>query len=209
MKEFGIMLNRIYIVDDFYPNPDGVMENVFNDEREDNSGGNYAGVMNSTNFFTPEHQRVFQQLVGHPVSAGTSLTGKFRFSCVNDTYKQNIHFDAGGENLAWAGVVYMQKHYEEGIEGTSFYKHKETGLEEIPRSIEGCSKYGWNSIADLKKFLDTDGVDDSKWIKTLTVPYKYNRLVLFRPWLFHAPGKAFGSSIETSRIVQTIFLNQE
>ena len=81
-----------------------------------------------------------------------------------------------------------------------------TGLEEIPRSIEGLAKHGLKSKQDIKNFLEVDGIDNSLWEKTLTIPYKYNRLVLFRPWLFHSPGKSFGKTLESSRIVQTLFL---
>ena len=63
-----------------------------------------------------------------------------------------------------------------------------------------------NTKEKIKNLLEIEGVDDSYWKKTFSVPYKYNRLVLFRPWLFHSPGQAFGDSIESSRIVQTLFL---
>jgi len=43
------------------------------------------------------------------------------------------------------------------------------------------------------------------WETTFTVPYKYNRLVLFRPWLFHSPGESFGDTLQSSRIVKTLF----
>jgi len=52
-------------------------------------------------------------------------------------------------------------------------------------------------------------MDESLWEIDMVVPYRYNRLVLFRPWLFHAPGDAFGNTLETSRIVQTFFLRPD
>ena len=75
-----------------------------------------------------------------------------------------------------------------------------------PNTVEGFAKYGWKDFQDLKEFLETEGIDESLWEKTFSIPYKYNRLVLFRPWMLHSPGPAFGDTLESSRIVQTIFL---
>lgn len=200
-------MNRYYIVDDFYADPDGIVS-VFSDlPTEEKSGGNYAGVMTEMALFTDMHKEFFKFLVGHEVESATQLTGKFRFTQEGEKGTQNIHFDFG-DNLAWAGVIYMSKEHPK-VSGTDFWKHKETGIEEIPRTLEGIQQYGWNSVDDLKVFLDTDGVDESKWEKTFTVPYKYNRLVLFRPWMFHSPGPAFGHDKKNSRIIQTFFLKQK
>jgi hypothetical protein len=70
-------------------------------------------------------------------------------------------------------------------------------------------KYGWKNVDDLKEFLETDGMNESLWDKTLEVTYRYNRLVLFRPWMFHSPGKNFGDTKENCRVLQTFFLGQE
>jgi hypothetical protein len=201
------MINRYYIVDNFYDNPDAIIELFKDMNTEESSGGNYAGVMTELPLFTEDHRKFFSFLVGHEVESGTSLNGKFRFTQKDEVGTQNIHFDFG-DNLAWAGVIYMSKEHPE-VEGTEFWKHKETGLEEIPRTLEGIQEHGWNGVDDLKVFLDTDGMDESKWDKTLSIPYKYNRLVLFRPWMFHSPGQAFGDDKKNSRIVQTFFLKQK
>ena len=46
----------------------------------------------------------------------------------------------------------------------------------------------------------------SQFMFVLAIPYKYNRLVLFRPWMFHSPGVNFGDTLESCRKVQTLFL---
>jgi hypothetical protein len=35
---------------------------------------------------------------------------------------------------------------------------------------------------------------------------KYNRLMLFRPWLFHNAGPEFGDSIENGSIIYLMFI---
>lgn len=200
------IFDRVIIVDNFYTDPVAVRNLALTIPKEENSGGNYAGIMTEQSFLTPEHIQSFSQMVGHPVKPGTQLTGKIRFTKIGDPYKQDIHFDFG-ENLAWAGVCYLSENHPVGQDGTIFWRHNRTGLEAIPRTMDGLHEHGWNGIPDLKNFLDTDGVDHSLWTKTMTVPYKFNRLVLFRPWYFHSPGDAFGDSIETARVVQTFFLS--
>lgn len=105
----------------------------------------------------------------------------------------------------WAGVVYLSKEHPK-VDGTCFWRHKRTGMEVAPNTVEGFAKYGWSGYPDLKEFLETEGLDESLWEKTFAVPYKYNRLVLFRPWLLHSPGPAFGDTLDNCRVVQTIFL---
>ena len=200
------IFDRVIIVDNFYTNPDMVRNYALEKETEDKSQGNYGGIMTNEQFVTQEHINAFSQLVGHRVKQGTQLNGKFRFTKEDETYKQLIHFDFG-QNLAWAGVVYLTPTNHD--EGTIFYKHKRTGLTEIPRTQEGISQYGWDDTEALKVFLDTEGMDESLWDREMVVPYRYNRLVLFRPWMFHAPGRSFGATLETSRVVQTFFFSPD
>jgi hypothetical protein len=194
--------DRMFIVDNFYTNPDAIRQFAIQQEKENESGGNYAGVMTHVPFITPEHLETISHLVGHPIESGTQLSGKFRFTKENDTYSQDIHFDPG-DRLVWAGVWYGTPGVE--TDGTIMWRHKRTGLESIPLTQQGIEKHGWYGVDDLKKFLETDGIDHSKWKKTLTLPFRYNRLVLFRPWMFHSPGKAFGDTLENCRLIQTFF----
>ena len=198
------MKNRIIIIDDFYGDPDAYVEMVKAKSRETESAGNYAGIMTHDSLMTPEHHQIYQDLTGDKLKPGTRFTGKVRWTTVDDEAKQDIHFDVGDGMLAWASVVYLTKDHPE-TDGTIFWKHKRTGLEEIPMTQEGIEQYGWHNTDDLKEFLDTDGMDHSLWTRTLTVPYRYNRMVLFRPWLFHSPGPAFGTSVDDARSVQTFF----
>jgi len=199
------MHNRYYIIDDFYGNPDDLVSAAIDSLNGNVLRGNFSGVMTSQTYLSGTQQKFFKGLLNEPsIDSSTELNGKIRFSKQGDSFVQHIHFD-GGLKTNWSGVIYLSKDHP-NVDGTVFWKHKRTGLEEMPRSVEGLAKYGWRSNDDIRRFLETDGVDQSKWEKTLSVPYKYNRMVLFRPWLFHSPGDAFGDSIHTSRIVQTLFL---
>lgn len=191
-----------FIIDNFYTQPDMIREHAIKEEKEANSAGQYAGVMTDRSFITQEHFDIIGRLVGHPVESSTQLCGKFRFTKEGDTYKQDIHFDPSDGGV-WAGVCYLTPNVHK--EGTIFWRHKKTGLESIPLTQQGIQQHGWYNVDDLKKFLETDGLDHSKWDQTLVLPFKYNRMVLFRPWLFHSPGPAFGDSYENCRLIQTFF----
>lgn len=200
------MINRYIIVDDFYNNPDELVRVAMDSFSEDDSpSGNYAGVMTKASFLGEQHKEIFKKLTLEPsIDSSTNTNGRLRFTQANDTFKFHIHYDVD-VGTKWAGVVYLSKDHP-STDGTCFWKHKRTGLEIAPNTIEGFAKYGWTNFHDLKAFLEVEGLDESLWEKTLIVPYKYNRLVLFRPWLLHSPGPSFGDTLESSRIVQTIFL---
>ena len=195
---------RTIIVDGFYKNPDMIRQYALANSKTEQSDGNYAGVMTRDNFLTQDHLDIVGELVGHRVIPSTGFTGKFRFTKLGDPYKQDIHFDPGDNNCAWAGVLYLTPDIS-GIDGTMFWKHRRTGLESIPRTLEGINQYGWKDTGDLATFLNTEGIDHSLWDRTLTIPYKFNRLILFRPWMFHSPGPAFGDKLDNARLIQTFF----
>ena len=200
------MRDRYIIIDDFYDNPDELVKVALSSMKEEDSPtGNYAGVMTTEAFFGPQHSEIFKQLTQEPsIGSSTNANGRLRFTRANDSFKMHIHFDV--ENTTrWAGVVYLSKEHPV-TDGTCFWKHLRTGLEAAPNTVEGFAKHGWSSFTDFRTFLEEEGLDESLWEKTFTVPYKYNRLVLFRPWLLHSPGPSFGDTLESCRIVQTLFL---
>jgi len=200
------MLNRYIIIDDFYDNPDELVRVALGSlNEEDSPSGNYAGVMTKESYFGKQHCEMFKQITQEAsINPSTNANGRLRFTRANDSFKMHIHFDV--ENTTrWAGVVYLSKNHP-NTDGTCFWKHLKTGLEAAPNTVEGFAKHGWSSFKDFRAFLAAEGIDESLWEKTFAIPYKYNRLVLFRPWLLHSPGPSFGDSLESSRIVQTLFL---
>lgn len=50
-----------------------------------------------------------------------------------------------------------------------------------------------------------DSLDDSAWETVMTVPMRFNRLVLLRPWLWHTAGPGFGDRPENGRLVYLLF----
>ena len=206
-----MFLNHYIIIDDFYPDPHRVRDLAFFLPRGDVGSGNYAGRMTEAPWFTDEHQAMLQKITNEPVEAAPGLNGYFRFTQQNDIWTQHIHFDPKPGQV-WAGLVYLSPpdtlaQYEPNLRcGTTFWRHNRTGLDHIPLTYDGLKHHGWHSNEDLKVFLDTEGMDESLWTETLYIPAKFNRLILFRPWMFHSPGRAFGDTVENCRLIQLFFL---
>jgi len=184
--------NQYIIVDDFYEYPDAINALAKSMSTEQSTGGNYGGVMTDEQFFNDSHKQIFNELSGLEIIPSTQLTGKFRFTTKYDKAGQHIHFDPG-HNQIWSAVIFMEK-------------EPEGATEEDLNTQEGIEKYGWKGVDDLKVFLETEGNDASLWTRQFSVPYKYNRLVMFRPWLFHSPGDFFGEDKSHCRLIQTFFL---
>ena len=198
------MRNRFIIIDDFYTDPKGLVTHALNTKLSHQGQGNYAGRMTTQSFLSEQHRTLFEQLtLEKPINSATDGNGRIRFSLPSDAVKHDIHFDAIG--VSWSGIIYLSEQHPE-VDGTIFWKHRNTNLEEIPHDLDKLQKHGLGTPQAIEALLNTDGVDKSKWEKVFTVPYRFNRLVLFRPWLFHSPGPAFGDKLENSRIVQTLFL---
>jgi hypothetical protein len=49
--------------------------------------------------------------------------------------------------------------------------------------------------------------DASKWELVRSVPMKFNRLVLFRPWQWHNAGAGFGDRLENGRLIYLLSYN--
>ena len=57
---------------------------------------------------------------------------------------------------------------------------------------------------DIATLLAQDGPDLGKWDQLMTVPLRFNRLILYRPWMWHSAAPGFGESAETGRLIQVL-----
>ena len=53
--------------------------------------------------------------------------------------------------------------------------------------------------------LKKDSNDPSKWEHIMTIPMRFNRLILLRPWFYHTAGPSFGNDVRDGRLVQLFF----
>ena len=207
-------MKKLIIYDDFYSDPITMRNFALDfeyDEIDPNNPPNYCGANSKLSNYTPDLNAFFCWLTGEKVKkAEPSCTGNFRLQKLGDTCRQKIHVDLPNFNCSWAAVCYLSlpEHYG-NTKATYFWKHKRLDNEEFPMNTEGAAKLGFNCPADLRDFMFTDGMDESLWEMTMAIPQKFNRLVLFRPNLWHSPGELFGTSKEDCRLIQTFFLEPD
>jgi hypothetical protein len=127
--------------------------------------------------------------------------GKCRLTLASDNQVAKIHVDPS----FWSGILYLNRP-EDCRGGTEFFRHVATGTDQVPITIEGINAMGYSSYQAMSdQILSKDALDRSKWEHTMTVPMRFNRLVLLRPWLWHTSGPGFGNSVENGRLVYLMF----
>jgi hypothetical protein len=208
------MLDKnIIVIDDFHTDPAAVRK--FARECEDPSpdkhtdpGRNSVRSKNGISYTDEMHDKI-QTAIGHkvipqdPAKTGGDC-GYFRISLAADSYEQDIHIDPGND---WGGVLFLNVGSQVDPEsGTSFWRHKKTGMERVPMGPEEGKATNYGDYEDIRSnIIYGDGLDRSLWDRYCFVPMKYNRLILFSPYLWHSHGTNFGDTIANGRLVQLFF----
>lgn len=146
------------------------------------------------------------QVVGERLVPATDGYGKFRITLEGDEARDGyagVHVD----ECHWSGIYYLSRP-QDCRGGTDFFRHLPTGLEHAPHKPEHLRQAG---VASYREFVERhsgpDATDPSKWELLMRVPMKFNRLVLFRPWLWHTATPGFGDSLESGRLIHLLFFN--
>lgn len=206
-REREPMIQSIIIVDDFYDDAPEVRRRALRLDYPDDPEGKayYAGRNSRLMLMNDRMIKVFSRLVGHKlVPSPDSANGHFRVSLAGDRARQDIHVDPGRD---WGGVLYLNPP-EQCRGGTSFFRHKELGIEAMPLKPEEIRSYGYRDYEHMRRsIVETDGQDRGRWDLTMTVPMRFNRLVLFRSNLWHSFAENFGDSVENARLIQVFFFD--
>lgn len=129
---------------------------------------------------------------------------KCRISLAGDKGNAGVHIDKSH----WSGILYLTKD-EHCQGGTVFCKHKRTNSDRAPTSQADLQRMGLSSFEDVyNDILANDSTNPDAWEDVMQVPMRYNRLIMFRPWLWHNAGPGFGDTIENGRLVYLMFFEQ-
>ena len=196
------MYQSLIVVDDFYPEPEQVRAAALSADYPEVEGPRtFPGRNSVQKFLPPGLDEVISRLVGERLVSSADPRpshGRFRITLAGEPSRYLVHVDPS--MLTWVGVVYLNLP-EQCRGGTEFFRHTGLNSDRTPLSEEELRAYGPASIAEL---LQQDGNDPAKWERIMTVPMRFNRLIMYRPWLWHSAGEAFGDSLETGRLIQLI-----
>lgn len=196
------MPTSLMIVDDFLERPDEFRQTAVSLDYPDLKG-EFPGRNSVQRLDLPGLAQHVSSLVGENLKPIEPLEshGKCRLTLASDPRLGAVHVDSA----QWSGILYLSRD-QDARGGTDFFRHKKTGLEQVPVSDAEAVRLGYpGNKAVMDRTVSADGKKRSAWEKTMTVPMRFNRLVLLRPWLFHSSGPGFGSSPVDGRLIYVMF----
>lgn len=164
--------------------------------------GNYPGLLSTAPLPIDGLAAATSKLIGTPVAAqpGTSH-GHCRITQAGDKGLSGVHIDP----CFYSGILYLSLP-EHCRGGTQFFRHRRTGLERVPNDPLQMNAAGYDDINRLiEEVVNQDTLKPAKWERTLTIPMRFNRLILFSPWMFHNSGPGFGTTPGNARLVHLMF----
>ena len=145
------------------------------------------------------------RLVGEPLKpiSPPESHAKCRLTLARDTGRAKVHVD----HSHWSGILFLSRP-EDCRGGTEFFRHRATGTDRAPDSLEAVRALGFDSYEAMhREIIEKDSTDDSAWEMIMQVPMRFNRLLLLRPWLWHTAGPAFGDRPQNGRLVYLMFFD--
>ncbi len=194
----------LIIVDDFIRNADQIRAQALRLNYA--QSGAYPGLNSVQRIDIEGLDQEISAIVGEPLRAPVppESHGKCRLTLAKDDQLGKIHVDPSD----WSGILFLSRP-EDCRGGTEFYRHIATGTDQVPTDLKGLNDIGFSSYAELKReIIEKDALDRSKWELTMTVPMRFNRLILLRPWLWHTAGPGFGDTVENGRLIYVMFFRR-
>lgn len=199
----GAMLPSLMVIDDFLADPYAARRQALAlDYDPANKRGNYPGLISTAPLPIEGLEARVAKLVGVPVkpAPGTSH-GHCRLALKRDKGASGVHVDP----CFYSGILYLSLP-EHCRGGTEFFRHRRTGLERVPRRADELAASGYDDPNRLiEEVVNRDTAIPARWERTMRVPMRFNRLILFSPWMFHNAGPAFGDRPESGRLVHLMF----
>ena len=201
------MLPSLLIVDDFLKDPWAARRAALALEYDPaRQHGNFPGLNSSTPLDISGVDEAVSRLLGLTLGpAPGTQHGACRLTRKADKGRSGVHIDPA----AYSGILYLSRPEDcakPGAGGTDFFRHKRTGLEAVPQDPAKIAASGYSDINTLiEDVVNKDTTLPAKWERTLRVPARFNRLLLFSPWQFHNAAPGFGSTPEDARLVMLLF----
>ncbi|MFM7379242.1 MAG: DUF6445 family protein [Erythrobacter sp.] len=201
------MLPSLLIVDDFLKDPWAARRASLGLEYDPaRQHGNFPGLNSSAPLDTQAIDAAVSRLLGVKLGpARGTQHGHCRLTSKGAKGKSGVHIDPA----AYSGILYLSRPEDcarPDAGGTDFFRHRRTGLEAVPQDPAKIAASGYGDInALVEDVVNKDTTLPAKWERTLRVPARFNRLLLFSPWQFHDAAPGFGTRPDNSRLVMLLF----
>jgi len=206
------MRRSIIIIDDFHENPKEVRDYAISATYSKEENSTYPGFNTTTGFQEDLLKSKIESILQRPIKPSNPF-GYFRYSWETadeeNSKLQKVHVDNGWE---FGGVCYLstpEQLKDNPNSGTLFARHKTLKTDATPRTAEEAELFGYSHYDELRQsIIYGDGLDLDKWDTYARVPPKFNRLILFRAWMYHSHHINFGPKDPAqSRLVQLFLFN--
>lgn len=197
------MLASLIVQDDFLADPLAARRAALAlDYDPRRKQGNYPGLLSNDPLPIAGLDSTVSKILGAAVTAQSGTTHQHcRITLAGDKGLSGVHIDP----CFYSGILYLSLP-EHCRGGTQFFRHRRTGLERVPTDPFQMAQAGYSDINQLiEEVVNQDTLKASRWEKTFAVPMRFNRLILFSPWMFHNSGPGFGTTIDNGRLVHLMF----
>ena len=199
------MYTTFLVVDDFLDNAEALREHALSLDYP-RLEGQFPGRNSKQRIHIEGLTEAVSGILGEPLvpAPPPQSHAKARLTFASDRGRGRVHVDESH----WSGILYLSSP-DDCFGGTEFFRHRATGIDRFPFTRKELDAHGFATTAEAHAALiERDGTDESAWEPLMSVPMRFNRLLLLRPWLFHTAGPGFGDRPDNGRLVYLMFFNQ-
>lgn len=196
-------MQEIIVSDGFYSNP-SQMRTLFSTLDYGKNENLLQGLICPMNFANEDMLHQMEYIVGAPAGSYEFVegSGAFVINQEKDLPSQQVCTNIPDIMTQWVAVVCLSE--SEDPHFLKFYKHKRTGWRGIPKTPEELGNETISSFEEFQQFVASENIDN--WQETSRIEYGFNKLIMFRPGMFHSYSDVYGDSKETGRLLQFFFL---
>ena len=182
---------RLFVIDDFYSNPNEVRNFACSQEYIDGGiGKGFIGTRTKEQFLFSGLKEKFEDIMGRKIREWEShgMNGRFQYCIAGEPLVYHC------DDQTWAGMLFLTP--DAPFEcGTSFFAHKKTRARHSsdPKLTEA--------------FLTGTHLDKTPYQPVDVIGNVFNRLVIFDAHLLHAASEYFGSNINNGRLFHIFFFD--
>ena len=183
------MGKRLFVVDNFYSNPDEIRDFVLTQVEFKEDLRWYKGLRSVESYRTLEHKESFEKIIGQPIIRWDEygVNGCFQITRAQDP--QVYHYDQQN----WAAMIYLTPNAP-----------LESGTRLMRSRLNGTRHSTEHGVDDA---FNGNFYDSTKFDIADSAGNIYNRLVIMDGRCIHSAGSYFGDNFENGRLIHLFFFD--